>query len=80
MGLFALELRHQIDVALNGIREAENADDDALRDVGCGRLADLMEIADRHGLSSLAQLVPLPSAEPTTRLVLPQGDVIVTAP
>lgn len=59
MELFALELRHQIDVALDGIRAAETAADDALRDVGCGRLADLMEIADRHGLTSLMQLVPL---------------------
>lgn len=63
MGLFALELRHQIDVALEGIREAEDASDDAMRDIGCGRLADLMEIADRNGLTSLTQLIPVQSPE-----------------
>ena len=63
MGLFALELRHQIDVALEGIREAEDASDDVLRDVGCGRLADLIEIADRNGLTSLTQLIPLQPPE-----------------
>jgi hypothetical protein len=63
MELFALELRHQIDVALEGIREAEVASDDAMRDVGCGRLADLMEIADRNGLTSLAQLIPVQLSE-----------------
>ena len=63
MELFALELRHQIDVALNGIREAEDASDDELRDVVCGRLADLMEIADRNGLTSLTQLIAAQPAE-----------------
>jgi hypothetical protein len=33
-------------------------------DVGCGRLADLMEIADRHGLTSLMQLIPPQSVAP----------------
>jgi hypothetical protein len=64
MELFALELRHQIDVALDGIRAAEDASDDVMRDVGCGRLADLMEIADRHGLTSLMQLIPPQSVAP----------------
>lgn len=58
MELFARELRHQIDIALDGIRAAESASDDTMRDIGRGRLADLMEIADRNGLSSLKQLVP----------------------
>ena len=65
MELFALELRHQIDIALDGIREAESASDSEMRDVGCGRLADLMEIADRHGLTSLTQLIPQQSVEST---------------
>ena len=63
MELFAVELRHQIDIALDGIREAESASDSEMRDVGCGRLADLMEIADRHGLTSLTQLIPQQSVE-----------------
>ena len=58
MELFELELRRQIDVALDDIRVAESAADDAARDVGRGRLADLVEIADRHGLTDLTQLVP----------------------
>lgn len=65
MELFALELRHQIDVALDDIRAAEIAADEARGDVGRGRLADLMEIADRHGLTSLMQLVPQ-QCEPAT--------------
>ena len=63
MGLFALELRHQIEIALDGIRQAQDASDDAMRDVGCGRLADLIEIADRNGLTSLTQLIPAQQAE-----------------
>ena len=63
MGHFVLELRRQIDVALDDIRQAEKAADDEMREAGCGRLADLMEIADRHGLTSLKQLIPQPSAE-----------------
>jgi hypothetical protein len=59
VGLFALELRHQIDVALGDIRQAESAADYAACDVSRGRLADLVEIADRHGLTSLTDLVPL---------------------
>ena len=45
-------------LALDDIREAESASDDAARDAGRGRLADLVEIADRHGLTSLTRLVP----------------------
>jgi hypothetical protein len=56
--LFAWELRHQIDIALGDIRDAERAADEAARDAGRGRLADLVEIADRHGLTSVTQLVP----------------------
>jgi hypothetical protein len=63
MGLFALELRRQIDIALDGIREAESASDTEMRDVVRGRLADLLEIADRHGLTSLTQLIPQQSVE-----------------
>ena len=63
MGLLTLELRRQIDIALDGIREAESASDTEMRDVVRGRLADLLEIADRHGLTSLTQLIPQQSAE-----------------
>jgi hypothetical protein len=72
VGLFALELRHQIDVALGDIRQAESAADDDALDVSCGRLADLVEIADRHGLTTLTgstdltELVPL-QCGPVTR-------------
>lgn len=58
MELFELELRHQIDVAIADIRNAEHDADDAAGEVGRGRLADLVEIADRHGLAGLTQLVP----------------------